>query len=89
VELDFENRKGFVWMNGELCNGDLPISPKEFEPDDFDGKTFKLERWGLAGPGSGDLIDYHPRYMDIDDLEFGTWEYGPPETQPTGQAPVP
>jgi hypothetical protein len=94
VELDFnpDAPKGFVWINGEAIGRDLPISPKGFKRDGWQTKEFRLDRWAFTSPGTPEaegLTKYEPRYTDIDDLEFGAWEYGPAETQPAGQAPVP
>jgi serine/threonine protein kinase len=79
VALDFDRQKGFVWINGEQVGDELSISPRRFQPKSFRGQTFRLDRWGFTSPGNYE--GYHPSYTDIDDLEFGTWEYASPGSQ--------
>jgi hypothetical protein len=75
VELDFQRQTASVWINGKLRATDLPIRSKHFDLEDMSGEALKLERWGFVGPGASTARRYEPLYLDIDDLEFGTWEY--------------
>jgi hypothetical protein len=99
VELDFARpREGArVWLDGKIIGDRLPVTPKRFTCSVARGQTFRLNRWGFLGPssyhkpeqgGHPDLM-YQPRYVDIDDLEIGTWDYAPSQPEATGDGSSP
>jgi len=83
VEVDFTQPESGarVWINEQIDRQALAVTPKRFRYYGAPGSTLRLDRWGFMGPanynkpeqgGHPDLM-YQPRYVDIDDLEIGTW----------------
>ncbi|UCF34129.1 MAG: protein kinase [Phycisphaerales bacterium] len=91
VELDFDSGFGSLFINGQRIAGDLTVSPREFEPKGWGGNKFRLDRWGFEAPRAPNdhpINPYHPHYMDIDELEIGTWDEKPSDEEPPAPWPA-
>ena len=80
VELDFPAGKAHVWIDGRRVGNELPVTAKQYHVAELPDHPIKLNRWAFQGPsGYTGRKEYHPRYLDIDDLEIGAWEQGASE----------